>query len=657
MLSARLSGLAAYALLVGSAATPAASQSTFERAPSTLPEGRGFYAAAPADYDGDGDFDLLAFRTYGDVVRDSMLTPFLYRNDGVDPDGTFRFTELPFPAPSYPTPALGNDPMGETLAWGDADGDGDADVVLATPFGSTLYANDGGTFTPAAALPRYSEGYSSASDLRSAVWADIDNDGDADLFLPESIDPTEPFLPDSFAVVLYRNDGGALTRTPNAFPYSRSGIQVTTGDVDGDGDNDLLFHDLGWNCSPNDMQPEEEECLVLFENQEGLFVDAGLDFPNAGRNGMSDLADIDSDGNLDMLYAGDLLRDNGAPDGVGVFLFRNTNGAFQTDTLDVGLPEGERFNRIFGATLADYDGDGDADILLSGRLGGPDFRPVAYVLANDGVGGFVRTAEFEGPGYGRGSVVWADFDGDGDLDHLATGAWHANDTTYTYTTWLYRNDTLGGAARHAGVRTNAPPTAPSGLLAEPVDGGVALSWTAATDDRTAAAALTYNVRLRAADGREVMSALARPDGARLVPAPGNVGLNRAWTLTGLAPGAYTWAVQAIDNAYNGGAFAEGAFTVGAVAVEPDGGLASAPLQVFPNPARTASTLRFTVGGGVDARVEVFDALGRVVARPFDGPAVGAMSVEVDVAHLSPGLYVARLVAGARAESVRFSVVR
>ena len=81
------------------------------------------------------------------------------------------------------------------------------------------------------------------------------------------------------------------------------------------------------------------------------------------------------------------------------------------------------------------------------------------------------------------------------------------------------------------------------------------------------------------------------------------------------------------------------------------------LAVYPNPATDGATLAFALGQTADASLVVYDALGREVVRVADGPTSGAFEARVDTGALPAGLYVARLVAGDRTETVRFAVVR
>ena len=57
-------------------------------------------------------------------------------------------------------------------------------------------------------------------------------------------------------------------------------------------------------------------------------------------------------------------------------------------------------------------------------------------------------------------------------------------------------------------------------------------------------------------------------------------------------------------------------------------------------------------------VTVYDLLGRVVAQPVGARLeAGAHRADAGVSGLAPGVYVVRLVAGTRAETVRFTVAR
>ncbi len=82
------------------------------------------------------------------------------------------------------------------------------------------------------------------------------------------------------------------------------------------------------------------------------------------------------------------------------------------------------------------------------------------------------------------------------------------------------------------------------------------------------------------------------------------------------------------------------------------------VAAWPNPAAGRVSLSVAVPAGGDVRVDVFDALGRRVARVHDGPlAAGTHPFALDASALPAGVYVVRLLAGSEARSQRLVVVR
>ncbi|MEM0964421.1 MAG: T9SS type A sorting domain-containing protein, partial [Bacteroidota bacterium] len=63
------------------------------------------------------------------------------------------------------------------------------------------------------------------------------------------------------------------------------------------------------------------------------------------------------------------------------------------------------------------------------------------------------------------------------------------------------------------------------------------------------------------------------------------------------------------------------------------------------------------GGVGEARVAVYDALGREVAVLHEGPSAGAVTVSVDAGQLAPGAYVIRAEAGAVVRTQALTIVR
>jgi hypothetical protein len=141
-------------------------------------------AGAWGDVDGDGDLDLYVANMYGGANT-------LYLNDG----GSFAVAE--------PSPAVVDGGHSYAANWADYDNDGDFDLIVVN-WGAApvLYANDG-----AGLLDRAPGGDLGAivAAASSVAWGDYDGDGDADLYVgnwPNYPGPGELNF-------LYRNDAGA----------------------------------------------------------------------------------------------------------------------------------------------------------------------------------------------------------------------------------------------------------------------------------------------------------------------------------------------------------------------------------------------------------------------------------------------------------------
>ncbi|MEM0964250.1 MAG: hypothetical protein AAGK21_17115, partial [Bacteroidota bacterium] len=102
--------------------------------------------------------------------------------------------------------------------------------------------------------------------------------------------------------------------------------------------------------------------------------------------------------------------------------------------------------------------------------------------------------------------------------------------------------------------------------------------------------------------------------------------------------------------------------------DPEGDPEGAVLSVYPNPSAGAATVSLTgiageagssgeAGGVGEARVAVYDALGREVAVLHEGPSAGAVTVSVDAGRLAPGAYVIRAEAGAVVRTQALTIVR
>jgi enediyne biosynthesis protein E4 len=240
---------------------------------------------AVLDYDRDGFEDLFV----GDGRRS-----ILYQNDG-----TGRFTDVTEKAGLARSAADGIAATG--LAAGDVDGDGFPDLFVTDAFGpARLFRNRGdGTFEETTAA----SGITVSGNMRSAAFADVDGDGDLDLFVAVTGDyynqmPDPPFdANDGRENFLYVNDGkGRFTDATRAWGLSgmtRWTLSSLFQDYDQDGRVDVV--------ATNDFGLKN-----LYRNEGDRFTDvAKKTGAQARAYGMSGAwADFDGDGRPDLYGTG-----------------------------------------------------------------------------------------------------------------------------------------------------------------------------------------------------------------------------------------------------------------------------------------------------------------------------------------------------------------
>ena len=493
---------------------------------------------AAADYDGDGDLDIAVlgyYVVYNTSVEERLV---LLRNDGPAGPEEWEFAYVDVPLGTLTSGA-------SDLAWGDADGDGDQDLAVGSDGQTVIYRNDAGTLVASdTVLPPYLEDNDQADfDLRSITWADYDNDGDVDLLLPSVWDDATL----TYRTSLMRNDGadgtGGFSFT-EVTPFAPTAhAQSAWADDDGDQDLDLLLVHLA---------PLTEDGFIRRYRNDGAGVFAGEDVLGSLtiEHGEAQWGDYDDDGDLDILVAGHIRELDGSFNTV-LRIYRNDAGTYAPFEV-IACPACEGWWDLTAATWADYDSDGDVDILLAGTYNsGSQIEGRAKVYDNEG-GTFVDSGNElpapRGAGSRGGTFGWLDLDGDGDLDYFIAGEYFVpgGNGLVEAQMHVYRNDVDG---------QNAAPAAPTGPISQ-VDGNgtVMLWWNPASDDLTPSHALTYDLRLYR-DGAPASA----PD---RLPEPGGVSAVSQWTLTGLTAGNYTWTLQAVDSAYNSSLAAEATFIVG-----------------------------------------------------------------------------------------------
>jgi hypothetical protein len=359
----------------------------------TGPNQVGGHAAIFADVDGDGQPDL--YHTMLGVFADPMSDLFFHNK------GNNLFAEE-----GAPRGIADFDGGSHGAVFGDLDNDGDFDLFNGTTDGTptipginNIYRNNGnGTFTDVTA----SSGIPVREwQTRATVAFDLDNDGDLDLFAVTDYLGTDD--PPGDRNEVYRNDGALQFTAINsgALFEAPAGQGATDTDFDNDGDIDIFAANR-----TGDMN-------ILRNDGNGVFTrlaPAGLGITHRAEDGITS-ADVDNDGDLDLLLA----RDDSAT------LYRNNGGTFtfaQNFTATNGYMGG----------FADLDNDGDLDLVFAGD-------EVCYL--NDGAGNFtagpgIPVAGIDDPR----AIGFADIDNDGDMD-FAFGCKHSRN-------WLVRNNNAEG---------------------------------------------------------------------------------------------------------------------------------------------------------------------------------------------------------------------
>ncbi len=290
--------------------------------------------ASWADYDNDGDVDAL-------LVNNTQKPNYLYKNT----NGTFSKAQ---------NSGLNGQPAYyHAGSFADYDNDGWLDIFVSnympTKF-NELYHNKGdGSYERILDAPMTNESFMSLG----ATWADYDNDGDQDLFVPNGEGANNSFFSN--------NSNGTFTKRTDIAICNDGGNSVGScwGDVNNDGWLDLYV-----------ANASNENDFLYLNNKNGGFtkITNGPVVTSGGHSHGCSFADIDNDMDLD-LY---VTNDKGVK-----FLFINDGaGNFTRNTNEIITAN---YANSMGNYFFDGDRDGDLDLFVATHSGQKN-----YFFTNNG---------------------------------------------------------------------------------------------------------------------------------------------------------------------------------------------------------------------------------------------------------------------------------
>jgi hypothetical protein len=315
------------------------------------------YDVRSVDLDHDGDLDLVA-SAFGSAGVSVLL------NEG---DGNFA-------PPVFYGVANGI----RSVAVGDFNGDGDQDVVASAAVQTLYFLPGAGDGTLGSAVPSVDDEIGShAVDLAEA---DFDQDGDLDVAA----------LTSGIVLLFTGNGDGTFARTDfvNVFDGSIQYGGLVAGDLNGDGFPDVCFGN------------GEAQLFVALNDMEGNLGEATEVETSVGAYDVA-TADVDGDGDTDLVATGDGSIQVFANDGAGAF-------------ASVGRASASGFSIGNSVSTADLNLDGHVDVVVTGGSSG--LNP--FYGAGDGSfeAGSTVTTSLDNH-YG---LIAVDVSGDGKPDIVAT---------------------------------------------------------------------------------------------------------------------------------------------------------------------------------------------------------------------------------------------
>lgn len=362
-------------------------------------------AMTAIDVNGDGLLDLLSAQTTP-VLQDAKLSLKLFLNKG---NGQFEAAELSGFLVGE-TPALQNT---TTLLQADLNGDGVNDIVMAGRGVNTDgHAGEANQLLLSSGVNQWRNASTNLPDDLSLTYSlsagDIDNDGDLDLLVGNVSYYATPYL-------LVNDGSGLFTQNNDLLPaqllsplIAREEIAVELADLNNDGAADMVIG-----------ADRTSSSYVVLSNGQGDFSSQPvIELPASGIDTQEETLDIEAvdlngDGWLDLVLSHTRVAEVAAFDGNRLQILINQQGTGFVDETDTRLPtQSSSLLKIPNLFVSDLNGDGYQDLLAE--------QTGDYFL-NNGQGVFSAPQRIGNYSEGDGPLVLADLDADQAPELIVTG--------------------------------------------------------------------------------------------------------------------------------------------------------------------------------------------------------------------------------------------
>ncbi len=358
--------------------------------------------------------------------------PFVPKfNNSAFPAGSLNY------APKVDFTSTGNS---NGFAFGDVDGDGKTDMIVANTLGSgvSVFRNISTSGVIASNSFAAKVDFTTATGARGVSIVDMDGDGKLDIVVGN-------FNSNNVSILLNTATSGSITSGSFAaavsYTVGTSPVNIVTGDFDGDGKADVAVVNNGSTTM---------SILRNLSSIGSISLAAKVDFTTGSAPTGIAAGDVDGDGKLDIAIT------NSSSATVSVFRNTSSIGSINSSSFaaKVDFTTG---TSPTGVSIGDIDGDGKPDMMV-----GNSSSNTLSLFRNISTSGTVTTGSFEAKvdyatGTGANYTALGDLDGDGKVDVAVSNITSNTVSLFRNTTSVAGSFTSGSLATKVDLTTGNTP--------------------------------------------------------------------------------------------------------------------------------------------------------------------------------------------------------